>query len=718
MRRLRAGLCLALCLLTTGLPSGAVELDLGGTSEAPSVRLEIPAVSVLPGASVAPIAQAPLFDLKAVELGAVEQAKLRAGVQTLQLQAQPEAQRQSETALARVETMQRSVAATQKADVVAQVSEGGRQWTGERLSGSRDEIAVPLDSVRERRSFLKPFRRVKTAVVTAAATLLVAAPAFAGGPQAAVNAQPSIHPAVPQPVLDFLHNYGHWVGGVAIAAGTFAAIQAGRYVVDKIADRAKARPTTRAALRLAASVAIGVAGALVGLHAVGVPASELTPSAIFGSLGVSMILKDEISNLIEGAKVMVNQPFKLGDKIQLGAEKYTVTGMDLQYLFLRPESADPKEPWSSDWNKEFMDVAGSSIKVFRPYSTSHKIRPIKTASWTKVVAGVVKAPGMLWRATKEMPRPDLKRASLWLAAGAALLYGVPKAKAAVLAFLPSHLAGVSLALGWASAALALAGVGFVGFRLARAAKRGIDSIAEKRGWRPWVRKTAGVAAVGLIAAGALALLVAGLPVLKALVTVSVATNLAWVAQAVTTIFGYLQAAAILSAARAVHNWLRGIIERLAARFGWNAHFTQILKLILDVLSLAVGGSLALRAIGMTGMGLIKTFAIGSSALTIGGSDILKNLVRGLKLLVRRPFEIGDMLMVDGYIGKVEDITVQYVVLSQDDGASHVLVPQEVMKKGFLPLRTPEDVERAKKAKKEAADQAEFLAELFRKSKAK
>jgi small-conductance mechanosensitive channel len=65
------------------------------------------------------------------------------------------------------------------------------------------------------------------------------------------------------------------------------------------------------------------------------------------------------------------------------------------------------------------------------------------------------------------------------------------------------------------------------------------------------------------------------------------------------------------------------------------------------------------------------------ALTLSLQDILKNLVAGVYLLVERPFRIGDEIVVDKYVGEVEDIHMRVTTLRTTSG-EQVLIPNSLI----------------------------------------
>ncbi len=65
------------------------------------------------------------------------------------------------------------------------------------------------------------------------------------------------------------------------------------------------------------------------------------------------------------------------------------------------------------------------------------------------------------------------------------------------------------------------------------------------------------------------------------------------------------------------------------------------------------------------------------AFTFALQDLLKNLVAGIYLLMERPFRIGDEIMVENYVGEVEDIHMRVTTL-RTVGGEQVLIPNGIL----------------------------------------
>ncbi|MGW8144884.1 MAG: mechanosensitive ion channel family protein [Anaerolineales bacterium] len=90
---------------------------------------------------------------------------------------------------------------------------------------------------------------------------------------------------------------------------------------------------------------------------------------------------------------------------------------------------------------------------------------------------------------------------------------------------------------------------------------------------------------------------------------------------------------------------------------------------------------AVISLQMVGFNLTAFLAgLGIAGITIGFAlqDVSKNFIAGVLMLIQQPFEIGEVIEVDGYTGKVEGIDLRATQIRTADGKL-VLIPNgEVM----------------------------------------
>jgi small conductance mechanosensitive channel len=110
-----------------------------------------------------------------------------------------------------------------------------------------------------------------------------------------------------------------------------------------------------------------------------------------------------------------------------------------------------------------------------------------------------------------------------------------------------------------------------------------------------------------------------------------------------------------------------------------AHPNAILLLsrIIQFGIVVLGIVAALAMLGVD-LGALATFVgLGTVAVTLFLQDVARNLISGLYLLIERPFEIGDTILVKGEQGTIEDIKVRTTLLRNPAGEL-VIVPNAVI----------------------------------------
>lgn len=75
--------------------------------------------------------------------------------------------------------------------------------------------------------------------------------------------------------------------------------------------------------------------------------------------------------------------------------------------------------------------------------------------------------------------------------------------------------------------------------------------------------------------------------------------------------------------------------------------------------------------------LIALLGLGSVAIGFAFQDIFKNFLAGILLLLQEPFRIGDQIIVEGYEGTVEEITLRYTLIRTYQ-AEEVVMPNSIV----------------------------------------
>lgn len=94
-------------------------------------------------------------------------------------------------------------------------------------------------------------------------------------------------------------------------------------------------------------IAVFVIGTITALGSAGVNVSALVASFGLSGLAISIATKDAFANMLAGIIVLLYQPFKIGDTIQVGNCEGRVTKMSLRFTHLVNASKEILIPNSS-----------------------------------------------------------------------------------------------------------------------------------------------------------------------------------------------------------------------------------------------------------------------------------------------------------------------------------------------------------------------------------
>lgn len=98
---------------------------------------------------------------------------------------------------------------------------------------------------------------------------------------------------------------------------------------------------------------------------------------------------------------------------------------------------------------------------------------------------------------------------------------------------------------------------------------------------------------------------------------------------------------------------------------------------------------ALNALNIAVGPVLGALGVGGLALAFALQDIIENLIAGIMLQTRRPFRIGDQVVVGGYEGQIEDISLRATILRTYDGR-RVFVPSADVLKNAIENNTAFD----------------------------
>ena len=105
--------------------------------------------------------------------------------------------------------------------------------------------------------------------------------------------------------------------------------------VDKIADLRGWRLETRVVARLTARAAVWALGGGAILRALGVSWAALAASLGLTTLGVGLAKNNFFSTVVQGGEILISKPFKVGDRLKVGAFAGVVEDMTLYHVVVK-----------------------------------------------------------------------------------------------------------------------------------------------------------------------------------------------------------------------------------------------------------------------------------------------------------------------------------------------------------------------------------------------
>jgi small conductance mechanosensitive channel len=135
------------------------------------------------------------------------------------------------------------------------------------------------------------------------------------------------------------------------------------------------------------------------------------------------------------------------------------------------------------------------------------------------------------------------------------------------------------------------------------------------------------------------------------------------------------AGAILLLSLGVAILVRKVVQQLLRHADPEA---QLFASRMTYIGILVGGGLL--AMGVSGIHIAALATIVGAlglAVSLSLQDVAKNFVAGLYLLMERPFERGDRIVVRTFAGQVEVVDLRTTTLRTDDG-QHVIVPNTIV----------------------------------------
>ena len=131
-------------------------------------------------------------------------------------------------------------------------------------------------------------------------------------------------------------------------------------------------------------------------------------------------------------------------------------------------------------------------------------------------------------------------------------------------------------------------------------------------------------------------------------------------------------AGIIFGSGIVSAFLAAWITRRLVR-NYNEMIATLLGRVVGGVFFVIGFVYSLSTLGVAVGPLLGGLGIGGLAVAFALRDILENMLAGILIQLRRPFEIGDLVKLDDRLGRVQDVTLRAVEVDAVDG-ERVIIP--------------------------------------------
>ena len=143
------------------------------------------------------------------------------------------------------------------------------------------------------------------------------------------------------------------------------------------------------------------------------------------------------------------------------------------------------------------------------------------------------------------------------------------------------------------------------------------------------------------------------------------------------LLGILYAVLILFAVHVVVRlWKSVIMGKILARRTMDRGLRESITTISVYLIWALGGVMALGAVGVSTTSLAVVFGALSIGIGFGLQNIFNNFISGIILLFERPIQVGDAVEINGTWGEIKKINVRATVVQTYDNASLIIPNSE------------------------------------------
>ncbi|MDI9619527.1 MAG: mechanosensitive ion channel family protein [Candidatus Nezhaarchaeota archaeon] len=134
----------------------------------------------------------------------------------------------------------------------------------------------------------------------------------------------------------------------------------------------------------------------------------------------------------------------------------------------------------------------------------------------------------------------------------------------------------------------------------------------------------------------------------------------------------------LVVARIMDNIFRRFSVESSVAVFWRYVALVVIMLMATIMSISFFGEL--RATIYVILGIILGAIV--FMLILGSKDVIMNALSGYALMLYKPFKRGEMILVDGKLGYVRDVSTIYTEIVREDGV-HYIPNAELVKRSFV-----------------------------------
>lgn len=125
-----------------------------------------------------------------------------------------------------------------------------------------------------------------------------------------------------------------------------------------------------------------------------------------------------------------------------------------------------------------------------------------------------------------------------------------------------------------------------------------------------------------------------------------------------------------------------LLRRLAIQLKMESGMTYALTRAVHYAMLVCGAVLAAQCVGINLGSFAVVFGFLSVGIGFGLQNVTSNFIAGLILLLERPITVGDMISVEGQVGKVLQINIRTTIIETGDRVS-IIVPNSKFIEGSV-----------------------------------